>query len=223
MRKKALHIGLRVVLLMVAGLFAPLGAHAQWTAADSVRLQQLLNGEGELHFNEDARKSIQLDLTLPNAPQSRPLMNSDKPWMEWDSSLPTFFDDTTRLAKPHLTLRPYSAFTKWNEDPFAKWEKLDRLKKLKMHWKLNRRRQFNDEPNRQVVLPGMDPEIGPGRGGGVGASVSFDANRLLYESLTKRGRAIRHNRTHAKAWKVYDKIPDVQYTDSVWQLRRFGK
>jgi hypothetical protein len=57
----------------------------------------------------------------------------------------------------------------------------------------------------------------------VGASVSFDANRLLYESLTKRGRAIRHNRTHAKAWKVYDKIPDVQYTDSVWQLRRFGK
>ena len=36
-----------------------------------------------------------------------------------------------------------------------------------------------------------------------GASISLDFDKLLFESLTKRGRAIKHNRTHATAWKKY--------------------
>ena len=38
---------------------------------------------------------------------------------------------------------------------------------------------------------------------GPGASISLDFDKLLFESLTKRGRAIKHNRTHATAWKKY--------------------
>jgi hypothetical protein len=34
--------------------------------------------------------------------------------------------------------------------------------------------------------------------------IGFDADKLLFENLTKRGRAIKHNRKHAKAWKTYN-------------------
>ena len=39
--------------------------------------------------------------------------------------------------------------------------------------------------------------------GGVGVVILFDFNKLLYENFTKRGRAIKHNRKHANAWKTY--------------------
>lgn len=46
---------------------------------------------------------------------------------------------------------------------------------------------------------------------GPGVSISVDFDKLLYENLTKRGRAIKHNRTHAVAWKKYaDYIPTKQ-------------
>ena len=33
---------------------------------------------------------------------------------------------------------------------------------------------------------------------------TFDADKILYENFTKRGRAIEHNREHANAWKTYN-------------------
>ena len=33
---------------------------------------------------------------------------------------------------------------------------------------------------------------------------TFDADKILYENFTKRGRAIKHNREHANAWKTYN-------------------
>ena len=33
---------------------------------------------------------------------------------------------------------------------------------------------------------------------------TFDADKFLYENFTKRGRAIKHNREHANAWKTYN-------------------
>ena len=36
------------------------------------------------------------------------------------------------------------------------------------------------------------------------SSVSFDTEKLLYETLTERGRNIRRNRKNAQAWKIYD-------------------
>lgn len=39
---------------------------------------------------------------------------------------------------------------------------------------------------------------------------TFDADKLLFETLTKRGRAIRRNRKHATAWKTYnDSVPST--------------
>ena len=40
------------------------------------------------------------------------------------------------------------------------------------------------------------------------SAIGFDADKLLYETLTERGRNIRRNRKHAKAWKIYnDYVP----------------
>lgn len=33
---------------------------------------------------------------------------------------------------------------------------------------------------------------------------TFDADKFLFENFTKRGRAIKHNREHANAWKTYN-------------------
>ena len=36
------------------------------------------------------------------------------------------------------------------------------------------------------------------------ALASFDADKFLFENFTKRGRAIKRNRKHALAWKIYN-------------------
>ena len=38
---------------------------------------------------------------------------------------------------------------------------------------------------------------------------TFDADKFLYENFTKRGRAIKHNREHANAWKTYNEHKPV--------------
>lgn len=44
---------------------------------------------------------------------------------------------------------------------------------------------------------------------GAGVRYTFDAQKLLTENLTKRGRTLRHNRKYANAWKHYrDDIPE---------------
>ncbi|MGP1435942.1 MAG: hypothetical protein ACTTKN_04845 [Phocaeicola sp.] len=44
---------------------------------------------------------------------------------------------------------------------------------------------------------------------GIGVRHTFDAQKLLTENLTKRGRTLRHNRKYANAWKHYrDDIPE---------------
>ena len=54
---------------------------------------------------------------------------------------------------------------------------------------------------RYVILPaGMDQTVTPSNNPLIGG---LDADKFLYESLTKRGRAIRRNRNRAKGWKIY--------------------
>lgn len=43
---------------------------------------------------------------------------------------------------------------------------------------------------------------------------TFDADKLLFENFTKRGRAIKRNRKHAKAWKIYNDYQPT-YEDSL--------
>lgn len=47
-----------------------------------------------------------------------------------------------------------------------------------------------------------------------GAIATFDADKLLFENFTKRGRTIKHNRKHAQAWKIYNDYQPT-YKDSL--------
>ena len=51
----------RVSLSILLCTLAALTAQAQWSKQDSLRLQQLLNGEEELIINKEAVKSIHFD------------------------------------------------------------------------------------------------------------------------------------------------------------------
>ena len=48
------------------------------------------------------------------------------------------------------------------------------------------------------------------------AIASFDADKLLFENFTKRGRAIRHNRKHANAWKTYNDYQPTHEDSLKW-------
>ena len=49
------------------------------------------------------------------------------------------------------------------------------------------------------------------------SAIGFDADKLLYETLTERGRNIRRNRKHAKAWKIYN-----DYFNTIESAKRKG-
>jgi hypothetical protein len=83
---------------------------AQWTAEDSLRLQELLNSDKDIFINHE-------------------LMSVDKPWMQFVNDLPLLYDDTTSYRRPQqIRLLPFSCFTRWNEDPFALQDKLSKEK-----------------------------------------------------------------------------------------------
>lgn len=69
----------------------------EWTPQDSLRLRQLLNGEGEVKLNREV------------------LMEETKSWLDFDASLPAVPQMPEK--KVVLTLRPYTANTKYNWDP----------------------------------------------------------------------------------------------------------
>jgi hypothetical protein len=198
--------------LLLLGLLLPLAAvRAQWTAQDSLRLQQILGGDQDILINQDAVKSIQLDINPLRSVVGKPEMSVNKPWMQFVEDLPILFEDTTRYHRPqHIRLLPFSCFTRWNEDPFALQDKLTKEKKLKMHWQLNKRRNSEYDPRRGVPA-GIDPDVAPGHSTGAGVMTTFSADQILYENFTKRGRMLRHNRKHANAWKTYqDYVPTLQ-------------
>ena len=82
----------------------------EWTPQDSLHLRQFLSGEGEVRLNPDVLKEIGID-----SPLGSPKEDMNKSWLEFDSSLPVIDRKSTRLNS--LTLRPYTANTKYNWDP----------------------------------------------------------------------------------------------------------
>lgn len=179
-----------------------LTAQAQWSKQDSIRLQELLNGNKELDINTEAVKSIRFDFNASKEQiKADPLMSNDKPWMKFLKDLPKNFDDTTRWVRPKFVrLTPYTPYTIWHEDPVNDPIFLSSQKDtLKMSWKLNVK-LIPGLRNGYVPLPaGMDQSLTPSNNPLIG----LDADKLLYENFTKRGRAIRRNRKRAKAWKIY--------------------
>ena len=106
-----------------------------------------------------------------------------KPWMDFDKSLPRSINDTNQLKTyKYIRLLPYTIYTRWFEDPINDKLYIDKKDTMKIKIKFNL--EYLQIKNQSTV--------------------SFDAEKLLYENLTKRGRAKRRNRKHANAWKIYE-------------------
>lgn len=165
-----------------------LTSKAQLSRRDSIRLKQLLEGDKEIKLNQEAVKSIQFNFAPDINEMHKPKMSEEKPWMEFNKSLPKNFNDTVQWRKPKfIRLLPYTIFTRLGEDPVNDIIIKTRKDTLRMKLKLDYLKEYI--PQHQPV-------------------VSFDAEKLLYENFTKRGRAIRRNRKRAKAWKIYnDYVP----------------
>lgn len=82
----------------------------EWTPQDSLRLHRLLDGGGEMKLNPDVLKEMGVD-----APLDSPKADVSKTWMDFDASLPAM--PRMPEKKVVLTLRPYTANTKYNWDP----------------------------------------------------------------------------------------------------------
>ena len=179
---------LRIYIGILIGLMSIQASKAQLSKRDSIRLKQMLEGDEEIKINPEAIKNIQFNFAPKLEESRKPRMAEDKPWMDFDQNLPKTFNDTTRWRKPKfIRLLPYTVYTQWWEDPINDKLILDR--KDTMTFKLNL-------DYLKMYIPQHQPVA------------TFDTDKLLFENLTKRGRAIKRNRKRAKAWKIYnDYVP----------------
>ena len=171
----------------------------QTTKKDSLQSQK----EGEIYINQEAVKNIEFNFLPPKEiMNAKPRMDETKPWMEFRKDLPSSLTDTTTLRKKkYIRMLPYSI---WGyDDSHLRYQK----DTLTIHMKLN---PENIKPlpgmghGYRVVPGGMDQSVTPSNNpiGG------FSADKALFETFTKRGRAIKRNRKKAKAWKIYkDYVP----------------
>ena len=99
--------------ILVMGLLCAVAfpCYAQnWTPQDSLRLNRLLKGEGEVKLNPEVLQELEMNNSL-----GTPKAVMDKSWMDFDNSLPVM--PKAPEKKVVLTLRPYTANTKYNWDP----------------------------------------------------------------------------------------------------------
>ncbi len=91
-----------------------------WTPQDSLRLNRLLREEKEMKLNPEALLELEMNSSL-----GTPKAVMDKSWMDFDNSLPVM--PKAPEKKVVLTLRPYTANTKYNWDPiYQKKIKVDK-------------------------------------------------------------------------------------------------
>ena len=92
---------------LLAGVLCPLCAQ-DWTPEDSLRLQRLLEGDGEIKLNPQALKELEQSFGQPKA-------SEEKSWLRFDETLPGL--PTEKQKKARLVLRPYTGYTPYNWDP----------------------------------------------------------------------------------------------------------
>ena len=92
---------------LLAGLAGPLCAQ-DWTPEDSLRLQRLLEGDGEIKLNPRALKELEQSFGQPKA-------SEEKSWLRFDETLPA--TPTEKQKRARLVLRPYTGYTPYNWDP----------------------------------------------------------------------------------------------------------
>lgn len=176
------------------------------------------NDDKTIRINKDAVKSIQFDFNQHTEEHFKQLKEAtnEKKWLEYkvDLSVPRNWLDTTKIEKPkdYVRANPYTIWTQFGEDPVYDVLVTGRPKGDNMEWELNPNGGIPDEYGRFIrPLPGKMYDWVMNGTGGVGIAFSFDANKLLTEALTARGRMLKHNRKYAVAWKTYaQRIPTKQ-------------
>lgn len=103
MRKYCTIIGLLLVVVL------PVCAQ-NWTPQDSLRLRRLLDEEGEIKLNPEVLKEMGVQ-----EPLGKQQISMEKQWLDFNTTLPEI--PNTPKKKVILTLRPYTANTKYNWDP----------------------------------------------------------------------------------------------------------
>ena len=193
----------RAVTSILVCCIGILSVHAQSEKKDSLRFKK----EGEIYINQEAVKSIEFNfMSQPEIIKPKPKMDERKPWMEFRKDIPKNFTDTTTWRKPKYTrATPYTPYTRYDEDPI--YDRVLTKDTLSIRMKLNMEK-IKLAPGMghgyRVVPGGMDQSVTPSNNPITG----FDADKILFENLTKRGRAIKRNRKKAKAWKIYkDYVP----------------
>ena len=189
----------RAGISILACCIGILSAQAQSEKKDSLQQEK----EGEIYINQEAVKSIEFNfMGQPEIMKPKPKMDERKPWMEYRKDLPVNMTDTTTYRKKkYIRMLPYSI---WGYDNSHLRYRKDTLS---IRMKLNMEK-IKPAPGMghgyRVVPGGMDQSVTPSNNpiGG------FSADKILYENLTKRGRAIKRNKKKAKAWKTYkDYVP----------------
>ena len=103
MRRYYTIIGLLLVVVL------PVCAQ-NWTPQDSLRLRRILDGEGEIKLNPEVLKEMGVQ-----EPLGKQQMSLERQWLDFNTTLPEI--PNTPKKKVILTLRPYTANTKYNWDP----------------------------------------------------------------------------------------------------------
>lgn len=99
----------RFIIGMLMSWTACLMHAQQWTAKDSLNLKRILNGKEDVKLNMDAVNQIDFGNST-----GTPRMSSEKNWMLPDLTLPEVLPEQKKLI---LTLRPYTAHTRFDWDP----------------------------------------------------------------------------------------------------------
>jgi len=192
-----------------------LSAQAQSEKKDSLQQKK----EGEIYINPEAVKSIEFNF-MPQTEimKPQPRMDESKPWMEFRKDLPKNFTDTTMWRKPkYIRATPYTPYTRYDEDPI--YDRMLIKDTLSIRMKLNMEKikvPLGMGHGYRVVPAGMDQSVTPSNRPVTG----FSADKALFETFTKRGRAIRRNRKKAKAWKTYKDYQPTKEDSLKWYGRK---
>ena len=189
-----------------------LTAQAQEEKIDTLRLK----AEGEIYINQEALKSLEFNfLPQTEAMKGKPMMDETKPWMEFRKDLPYNMTDTTTLRKKkYIRMLPYSI---WGHDrSYLRYNKDSLI--IRMELNMDNIKPLPGMGHGYRVLPaGMDQSVTPSNRPVTG----FSADKLLFENLTKRGRAIKRNRKKAKAWKIYkDYVPTKEVSLKLYRNKK---
>lgn len=149
------------------------------SAPDTARIGKIVSEKENIQLNNEIRNNIDFNF-FGNKPtiNESPYLESSKKWMR-------FNDDATKSIM----------YPPKNPNDM----------RITMEINPNSHTDFYDQSdldirNRRIPAP---TEEGDAMQIGTGISFAFDAEKLLYENLTERGRILKHNRKYANAWKNY--------------------